>query len=156
MDADAEPHGFALGHARIFLGQSLLHRDRALHGIDGTDEIGDDAVAGGVEDPPAMRRDQPVHDFAAGLEPGERAGLVQPHQPAVAGDVGGEDRGEFSFDRWDGHLAAPLDAEYSRSNRRIGMSPIGLREATPAATNAVCRRWLIARVVTPGAAGISL
>ena len=103
-----------------------------------------------------MRRDQPVHDFAAGFEPGKRAGLVQPHQPAVAGDVGGEDRRELSFDRWDGHLAAPLDAEYSRSNRRIGMSPIGLREATPAATNAVCRRWLIARVVVPGAAGISL
>ncbi len=86
----------------------------------------------------------------------ERAFLVRPHQPRIPRHVGGEDRGEFSFDRWDGHLAAPLDAEYSRSNRRIGMSPIGLREATPAATNAVCRRWLIARVVTPGAAGISL
>jgi len=68
MDADAEPHGFALGHARIFRGQSLLHRDGALHGIDGTGEIGDDAVAGGVEDPPAICRDQPVHDFAARFE----------------------------------------------------------------------------------------
>jgi hypothetical protein len=26
----------------------------------------------------------------------------------VASDVGGEDRGEFSFDRWAGQLAAPL------------------------------------------------
>jgi len=38
-----------------------------LQGIDGTDEIGDDAVAGSVEDPPAMRGDQSIDDFAAGL-----------------------------------------------------------------------------------------
>jgi hypothetical protein len=42
--------------------------------------------------------------------------------------------------RWDGHLATPLGDEYSRCNRSIGMFPIGLREATSAATNAVCRR----------------
>jgi hypothetical protein len=85
-----------------------LDCNSALHGIDRARKIGDDAVAGSVEDPPAMAGDQSVHHRAAGLEPDERPGLVQPHQPAVAGDVGGEDRGEFSFDRWDGHLAAPL------------------------------------------------
>ena len=72
---------------------------------------------------------------------------------AVAGDVGGKDRGEFSFHRWDGHLAAPLGDEYSRRNRRIGMFPIGLREATPAATNAVCQRLVDYRGDEPGAAG---
>ena len=87
-----------------------------------------------------MAGDQPVHHRATGLELGDRAGLVQFHQPAVAGEVSGKDRGEFSFHRWDGHLAAPLGDEYSRRNRRIGMFPIGLREATPSVTNAVCRR----------------
>src|SRR5215813_10803158 len=38
MYADAETH-------LLFLGKHPLHRDRALHGVDGTGEIGDDAVA---------------------------------------------------------------------------------------------------------------
>ena len=80
-----------------------LHRDRALHGIDRAGEVGDDAVAGGVEDAATMRRDQPVDDGAASLQPGERADLVARHQPAVAGNVGGEDRGEFALYRLDRH-----------------------------------------------------
>src|ERR1700732_2491053 len=67
-------------------------------------KVGDDAVACGVEDPAAMWGDQPVDDFAAGLQPREGADLVLPHQPAVAGDVGGEDCREFSFDR--GHVGS--------------------------------------------------
>jgi len=47
-------------------------------------KVGDDAVACGVEDPAAMCGDQPVDDFAAGLEPREGADLVLPHQPAMS------------------------------------------------------------------------
>jgi hypothetical protein len=75
-----------------------------LHGVDRAGEIGDDAVAGGVENAPAMRRDQPVDDDPAGLQPGERANLVVRHQPAVTGDVGGENRRELAFDRRLGHI----------------------------------------------------
>ena len=80
-----------------------LHRDRALHGIDRAGEVGDHAVAGGVEDAAPVRRDQLVDDGAASLQPGERGHLVARHQPAVAGNVSGEDRREFAFYRMDGH-----------------------------------------------------
>ena len=44
-----------------------------------------------------------IDDGAASLQPGERADLVARHQPAVAGNVGGEDRGEFALYRMDRH-----------------------------------------------------
>jgi hypothetical protein len=40
---------------------------------------------------------------AASLQPGERFDLVSRHQPAVAGNVSGEDRGEFVLYRMDRH-----------------------------------------------------
>ena len=54
--------------------------------------------------PAAVRRDKSVDDGAAGLQPGERAYLVARHQPAIAGNVGGKDRGEFALYRLDGHV----------------------------------------------------
>jgi hypothetical protein len=74
-----------------------------LDGIDRAGEIGDDAVAGGVEDPAAMPGDQPVDDRAGRLQPSHRPRLVRAHQPAVAGDVGRENRRELSFNRSIGH-----------------------------------------------------
>jgi hypothetical protein len=55
----------------------------------------DDAVAGGVEDAAPVRRDQLIDDGATCLRLGERAGFIPRHQPAIAGNVGGEDRGQF-------------------------------------------------------------
>ena len=101
MHADAELHGLVGGSARILY--RGLHRDRALHGVDRAGEVGDDAVAGGVEDAAPVRRDQPVDDHAACLQPAERGNLVMRHQPAVAGNVGGENRCELSFDGLTGH-----------------------------------------------------
>jgi hypothetical protein len=103
MHADAELHQLVGGAARILCGDRGLHRDRALHRIDRAGEIGDDAVAGGVEDAATVRTDQPVNDDAACLQPGERADLIPRHQPAVAGNVSGEDRGEFALYRMDRH-----------------------------------------------------
>ena len=103
MDADAEPHQLVTGVARVLLRDCRLHRDGALDGINRAGEVGDDAVTGGVEDAAAVRRDQPVHDHAARLKPVERANLVMRHQPAVAGNVSGEDRCELSFDGLTGH-----------------------------------------------------
>jgi hypothetical protein len=91
MDANAEPHCLAFGPAGIFLTDRLLDRNRALNGIDRAGEIGNDTIARGIEDPSAMRSDQPVHDLATVPQPRERADLVLTHQPAVAGDVSRED-----------------------------------------------------------------
>jgi len=91
------------GAARILRGYRGLNRDSALHGIDRAGEVGDDAVAGGVEYPAPVRRNQLIDGDAARLQPGKRAGLVPRHQPAVAGNVSGEDRGEFALYRMDRH-----------------------------------------------------
>ena len=66
--------------------------------------LGDHAVPGGIEDAAAVRRDQPVDDSPASLQPGERGNLVVRHQPAVASYVGGEDRSKFALYRLDGHI----------------------------------------------------
>src|SRR5215472_16060283 len=84
----------------ILLGDSILHRDRALHGIDGAGEISDEAVPRRVEDPPAMRGDQVIDDDPIRREGAESTDLIPAHQAAVALDIGGEDRGQLSFDRW--------------------------------------------------------
>jgi hypothetical protein len=103
MHADAELHRFVGGMSRILCGDRSLCRDGALEGIDRAGEIGDDAIASGIEDAAPVRRDQPVDDDAARLQPSQRADLVARHQPAVAGNVCGEDRGEFALYRLDGH-----------------------------------------------------
>jgi hypothetical protein len=103
MRADAELH-LLVGHtARILYGDGGLYRDRTLDSVDSTSEIGDDTVARGVEDAAPMQRDQSVDDEAASLQPSERADLIARHQPAVTGNVGGKDRGEFAHYRMDGH-----------------------------------------------------
>src|SRR5215469_9556821 len=114
-----ELHRLVSGAARILCSYRGLHRNRALDGIDRAGEIGGDAVPGGIENAAVVRRDQSVDDGAAPLQPGERADFVARHQPAVAGNVGGENRGEFAFDRLDGH-AWLLSTKYSKPhNRRV-------------------------------------
>ena len=102
MHTDAELHRLIGGSSGIHY--RGLHRDGTLHGIDRAGEVGDHAVPGGVEDAAAVRRDQPVDDSPASLQPGERGNLVARHQPAVASYVGGEDRSKFALYRLDGHL----------------------------------------------------
>ena len=68
MHADAELHRLA-PHARVLHRDRRLHCDGTLHGVDRAGEVGDDAVAGGVEDAAPVRRDQIVDDRAAGLQP---------------------------------------------------------------------------------------
>src|SRR5437660_1275772 len=55
-------------------------------------EFGEDRVAGGVGDPAAVLADQRVDDRPAGAKCRQRAVFVGAHQPAVFGDVGGQDR----------------------------------------------------------------
>src|SRR5262245_34098376 len=80
----------------LFFGERVLNRDRALDGINGTGKIGDHTVAGTAENPPAMSRDMLVENGAAGGQPAQGAELVLSHQPAVACDIGGEDRRQLA------------------------------------------------------------
>jgi hypothetical protein len=103
MHANAELHLLIFNTADIIGRDRRLNRDRTLHGIDRAGEVGDDAVACSVEDAPAVRRDQSIDDRAARLQPGERANFVARHQTAVAGNVGGEDCGQFALYWVGGH-----------------------------------------------------
>jgi hypothetical protein len=78
---------------RNSLGYGVLHRDSTLHGIDSAGEIGDEPIASRVEDPTAMRGDQAVDDGAVSRERAKGADLIEPHQAAIAFDIGCEDRG---------------------------------------------------------------
>jgi hypothetical protein len=103
MHANAQLHRLVEGTARVLRGDRGLDRDRALDGIDHAGEVGDDTVARGVKDAAPVRQDQLIDDDATCLQPGERADLVARHQPAITGNVGGEDRGEFPLYRMDRH-----------------------------------------------------
>ena len=98
MDADAEPHRLADGAVLVLCCDRRLDRDGALDRVDGAGEIGDHAVPGGVEDPATVRSNQAIDDHPASLEPTPRADLVQLHQAAVLGNVGGKDHRQLSFD----------------------------------------------------------
>ena len=77
--------------------------DRALDRLDDAGEFGEDAVAGGVDDPAGMRRDACAEDQAGVLQGGHRRAFVVGHQPRVADDIGGENSGEFSPTFVSGH-----------------------------------------------------
>jgi len=71
------------------LGDRALDFDGAAHRVDDTGEFDQQAVAGGLDNAPAMLGDLGIDELApVRLQPGERAFLVGPHQPAVAGDIG--------------------------------------------------------------------
>ena len=99
IDADAELDASVLRHVLIALDHRPLdlggtgdrvHDARKLdqHAVAG--DLDDAAlVLGDLADRPARRRMR--------LQRSERAGLVQPHEPAVADDVGGQDRGKTAL-----------------------------------------------------------
>ncbi len=122
MDADAEPHLLAGRATLVFLFDGVLDRDGAFDGIDRTRKIGDKTVAGGIEDPAAVGGDQSIEDCPVGLQPPQCADLVQPHQPAVLGNVGRKDHGELSFDYLDlchRPSSRGVDAATNSFHRRI-------------------------------------
>jgi hypothetical protein len=118
VDADAEPHLLGGRSARIFVGYGVLHRDGALHGIHGTGEISDEAIARRVEDPTAMRGDQAVDDDPVRGEGVKGADLISPHETAVAFDIGGEDRGKLSFDGVRFQSSAPPRSTIAQPGKR--------------------------------------
>ena len=118
VDADAEPHVLADRSISILLRYGVLHCDSALHGIHGAGEVSDEAVTRRVEDPTAMRGDEPIDNDPIRGEGAERADLIEPHQSAVAFDVGSEDRGELSFDGM-GFQRRHLPDHYSLTGREI-------------------------------------
>ncbi len=97
IDADAELQPLGLGHRLVAPADLLLDLDGAERRFHGAGELGDHAVAGGVEHAPAMGRYHAVDDLAVAAQRRQRSLLVSLHQPAVTGHIGGKDRGKLAF-----------------------------------------------------------
>jgi hypothetical protein len=97
MNANAELDSLVRWDARVALDQPVLHFDGTAHRVDRAAKFDEAAVAGALDDPPVMRGDGGVDQVAP--EPPkarERAILVRSRKPAVADDIGHQNRGEFA------------------------------------------------------------
>jgi hypothetical protein len=69
-----------------------LHLDRALNGLEHARKLHERAVAHQLDDAAVMLGDRRLDELPTqGFQPGDRAGLVDRHQPQVADHVGGQD-----------------------------------------------------------------
>jgi hypothetical protein len=113
VDPDAKPHAATLGHPVVARRHHGLDLDRALGGADDARELRHDAVAGGVDDPPAVLADQRQDHALMGLEVTHGGRLVLVHEPAVARDVGGENGGEPA--RYRGRFVHDVDSMFAQA-----------------------------------------
>jgi hypothetical protein len=105
-DVDADPifKPPDLGHSRILLGHAALHLDSAARGIDRAGELDQHAVAGRLDDPPAMCGDGGINQgLSGGLETNQYAFFVRTHQAAVSRDIRRQNRRKPPFHTIVGH-----------------------------------------------------
>ncbi len=106
LDDDvAEIYADAEFEAAVGQNLGIARRHRALNGggaADGGDhalELGQEAVAGGLDQAALMRGDHGLeHRAAMRVERAQRADLVAAHEPAIAHHVGHHDGGEPALD----------------------------------------------------------
>ena len=108
IDADAEFNALFRGHPDIAVDHTALDVDGAAYGVDHADEFHQHPVAGGLDDSATVLGDLGIDQFLAmRLELAQRAFLVNAHQPAIAGDVARENRGQSAVDPVFRHVVAP-------------------------------------------------
>jgi hypothetical protein len=108
VDADAEFDPLDLWDVDIAGSHAALDLDRAAHGVDGAAELDQHAVAGRLDDAAAILGDLGVDQrLAAGFQAGEGSFFIASHQPAVAGNIGGQDCREASVNPGTCHTAIP-------------------------------------------------
>ena len=94
IDADAVEDASGLGNARVAFGHLLLHANRALDRRDDRRKFQQHAVAHRLDEPAAESANDRRRRLAMFPHRARRPRFVIAHQPRVADDVGGEDRGE--------------------------------------------------------------
>ena len=96
MNADPELDALLRRHVGVALDHSRLDFDRAAHGVDDAAELDDRAVAGALDDAAVVHGNDRVDQVAAKRpEPRQRAVLVGAGEPAIAGDIGHQNRREL-------------------------------------------------------------
>ena len=98
MDADAEFDALTLRNRGIAFGHAALNLDGAAHGLDHARELGQQPVAGGLDDSSAMLLDLRVDQSTPMLvQPCQGAFLVGAHETAVTGDIGRQNGRQSPF-----------------------------------------------------------
>ena len=111
VHADAEGDTSILRCPGIAFGHLALHGNRTGDGLDHARELDQNAIAGGLDDAPAMLADFRIDQLAPmRLEPREGIFLVGAHQPAVTRHVGGENGRQPAFGAFPGQSGAPRTA----------------------------------------------
>src|SRR6516225_402695 len=108
--ADIDAHAkfdVPLCRCRGVTGEHLpLHLDRTAHRIDDAGELGEEAVAGRLDDATPMLGDFGIAQFTANRsQRRERALFVLAHQPRIAGDIDRQNGRQSSLDPRFAHLA---------------------------------------------------
>ena len=93
IDAEAQPELPLGGQAGVAAEHGTLDLDRTGDGAHGARELDQEAVTHALDDPPMGSRDAGIDQFPAKrLQAAQGAGLVHAHEPAVAHDIGDQDR----------------------------------------------------------------
>src|SRR5882757_8915547 len=91
VDADPEYDPLVFRGRDVAFGHSPLHGDRAGDRLDDTRKLNEDSVASRLNDPALVFADFWLDQFATmGSKPRESPGFVLTHEPAISGDIGGE------------------------------------------------------------------
>ena len=91
LTPDAELHAPRWLDRGVTLCHRLLNGDRAFERVHDAGELGEDAIAGRVDDAPTELADHRQDDRLVPLEIAYSARLIRAHQRAVAGDIGRQD-----------------------------------------------------------------
>src|SRR5271168_4092792 len=96
MHADPELDAPLGRHAGVTFGESVLHLDRATHGVYNAAEFDEASVACALDHAPVMRGNSRVDQVAAQpSKPRQRAVFVRPGEQAVADHIRDEDRSDL-------------------------------------------------------------
>src|ERR1035437_428398 len=108
IDADAEFDALVRRCRGVALCHAALDIDRATDGIDHAHELHEHSIARRFDDSAAMFGDLGIDEFlTVPLELAQRAFLIGAHQPAVAGNVAGENRRQPAVHSIFRHLFTP-------------------------------------------------
>src|SRR5262249_41223060 len=108
IDADAELNPLVGCNLGIALKHPALDIHRAAHRVDNADKFHQHTVAGGLDDAAAVLGDLRIDQLlAVHLQLAQRAFLVGAHQAAIAGNIGGHDRGKSPVYAVFRHLLVP-------------------------------------------------
>ncbi len=97
VDADAKLHLPMFRQLGVLHFEFVLNLDRAAHGIDHTGELGQQIITGRIDHAATVLLDQRGDQCTIGGEGADGGFFIVPHEAAVAGDIGAEDRRQLAL-----------------------------------------------------------